>query len=213
MPIPHSQLREEQRRLDQTLRSPNLTIDKLKTPKEIVDAGVKRWIKPTPEVKFKPEPRQPFFTRLGRVLRGKPVSRGLQPTTVIPDPTLNDDKFKQLVNKHNPPGFTDTDHHTHFHNLAAVLAGQKPAAIVSKAFLDTHPIGKELKSRAAYLGYGSAPINSKSGGSYIIGRHENVNHIKNALLNGDQDQVERGLGYPESQVSKPRTEEEKRLPF
>jgi hypothetical protein len=88
-----------------------------------------------------------------------------------------------------------------FHDLAAVVAGTKPAAWVDHSFL-SHPVGKELVKRATAKGLKVATVKRLDGhDSAVIGQPDNVA----AVIEGNRNelnhrQIGRALGYPEEAV-------------
>jgi len=173
--------------LQRIIQSPHKNFGSMLSPDDVANAGIKKW-----------------------------HTNQFVPTPTTPEPAHADttpgeyQAWADELSKHGP---INNNHINHFHNLAAVVAGRVPAAIVDHAFLMNHPVGRALLGKALTTGNSHFKIKTGSGNLSVVGRPDNLIYIKNGLLNGQEHEVKRGLGWPESRIPKPVQEEESRVPF
>jgi hypothetical protein len=143
----------------------------------------------------------------------KPSITSPSPGTTFSNVHMNEKEFYDNYDKEatalnvDPQTFPVQD----FHDVAAVLAGSKPAALVQSPEILDHPLGKRLFERLKLAGHSIIPIHTKKGllglfktkevQEYIVGPEEHAQKVVQALnRRGDPVALGRALGYPEEAI-------------
>jgi len=110
--------------------------------------------------------------------------------------------YNDLIRSVDPAYFSKADvlYPDDAHDLSAVIAGTKPAALVDSNFANNHFVGKELLKRAKAAGHSFLPVNSAGASSIAVGNPDAVAKIKRSFQMGDSEESDRmlkeGLGIP-----------------
>ncbi len=92
-------------------------------------------------------------------------------------------------------------HYGDMHDLAAVVAGRKPAALVDPDFVRNHPVGQELARRAVAAGHVVHFATAAWGAdNAVVGRPDSAERVRRGLEAGSRAEIGHGLGYPAEAV-------------